>query len=70
MTEISDEEWDLIAASEKWEAIECERVLAARERQRAAWKEIGGDDCDLTDDILSASYVEPEVDTSESASWD
>ena len=67
---MTDEEWELVAAAEKWEAIDRERVDAARKRQRAAWKKMFGDDSDLTDDLLSAGDGEPEEDTSESACWD
>ncbi len=67
---MTDEEWELVAAAEKWEAIDRERVDAARKRQRAAWKEMFGDDSDMTDDLLSAGDGEPEEDMSESACRD
>ena len=67
---MTDEEWELVVAAEKWETISQERVDAERKRQRAAWKEMFGDDSDLTDDTLSAGDGEPEEDTSESACWD
>ncbi len=53
---MTDEEWELVAAAEKWEAIDRERVDAAR--TRAAWKKMYGDDSYLTDDTLSASEGE------------
>ena len=67
---MTDKEWEMVVASEIWEAIDRERVDAARKRQRAAWKKMFGDDSDLTDDTLSAGDGEPEEDTSESACWD
>ncbi len=67
---MTDEEWEIVTASETWEAVERDRVDAAKKCQRAAWKEMFGDDSDFTDDILSVADGEPEDDQSESACWD
>jgi hypothetical protein len=67
---MTEEEWELVTASEKWEAIDRDRVDTARKRQRAAWKKLFGDDNDFTDDILFAGDYQPQDDQSESACWD
>lgn len=70
---MTDEEWEMVVASEKWEAIYRERVQAARKRQRAMWRKIFGYVSEWTDDLLlpdGSQSDEPREDQSESACWD